>query len=122
MSRNRSRLNIAHDLLAVATVKVRKTKIMSEANLNYIQVNSYLKAFIEGGLIANNDSYYLTTQKGREFLRLYSNYVKRCDRIREEAREAVQDRQRLERMCSNCAGDAALAAARKGVLVDTQTT
>jgi hypothetical protein len=88
---------------------------MSEANLNYIQVNSHLKRLIKGGLIANSGSYYLTTQKGREFLRLYSNYVERCDRIREQARQASQDKQRLEGMCSNCDGDAALAAVRKDV-------
>ena len=60
MSRNRGRLDIVRDVLSVAVVRVRKTKIMIHANLNYVQVNGYLKDLLAGGLVElKGDSYYL---------------------------------------------------------------
>ena len=109
-------------MLNVAVVRVRKTKIMYRANLNYMQVNSYLKGLLSNGLMQlNRDSHYLITQKGHEFLKLYDDYLERCDRIREETRETARGRQMLERMCSNSDCDTKHATVRNGVLADMQT-
>jgi len=121
MSGRRRRLDIVQDILTVAVVRVRKTKIMRQANLNYVQVNSYLKDLLDGGLMKlNGDSYYLITQKGHEFLKLYAEYLERCNRIRKETRETAKGRQMLERMCFNGDSDSERASIWKGVLVDTQ--
>ncbi len=75
---------------------------MYKANLNYAQVNSYLKGLLDSGLVQlNEDSYYLITQKGHQFLQLYDDYLGRCNQIREEARETAERRQTLEHMCFN---------------------
>lgn len=102
MSRNRGKLDIVRDMLAVAVVKSRKTRIMYQTNLNYVQVNSYLKGLLDSGLLQlNGDSSYLITPKGHQFLKLYDDYLGRINRIREEARETAKGRQMLEHMCFN---------------------
>ena len=122
MSRNRRRLDIVRDMLTVAVGRVRKTKIMYRANLNYEQVNSYLKDLLDDGLVQlNGDSSYLITQKGHEFLQLYADYLERCNRISEETRETAKGRQMLERMCFNGDCDTRQTATRNDILVDMQT-
>jgi predicted transcriptional regulator len=99
LSRNRSRLDIVRDMLNVAVVGVRKTRIMYGANLNYVQVDSYLKGLLGSGLVELNGALYLITQRGLQFLQSYADYLARCKRIKEEALEAAKGRRMLECMC-----------------------
>jgi predicted transcriptional regulator len=45
-NKNRSHLDIVREVLSVALVKVRKTRIMYRANLSYLQLEHYLKALV----------------------------------------------------------------------------
>ncbi|AFU57679.1 hypothetical protein Ngar_c07360 [Candidatus Nitrososphaera gargensis Ga9.2] len=71
--RNRSKLDIIYDILASATGGVRKTHIMSRANLSSEQMNFYFNTLLHHSLLdAEKDSddnlVYRTTQKGIKFL------------------------------------------------------
>jgi predicted transcriptional regulator len=115
-NKNRGSLDIVRDILSIASVKVRKTKIMYQANMSYVQLEKYLKVLLDGGLVeCDGDSCYLITQKGREFLQTYANYVERCKRIRKEVDGTARDRQLLEGMCFNGKSNGAQTAIRKNV-------
>jgi len=94
---------------------------MHQANLNYVQVNKYLKCLLRSGLVElTGDSYYLITRKGHEFLQLHNAYIERCNRIRTAVRETEQGRLTLERICFN--GDHGIEglAINKDILADLQ--
>lgn len=44
---NRNSLDIVRDMLAVASTGARKTKIMYQANLSYVQVKKYLRDLLK---------------------------------------------------------------------------
>ena len=101
-TKNRCRLEIVGDVLSIALVKVRKTRIMYQANLSYVQLEKYLRFLLDGDLMqCDQDSCYLVTQKGREFLKTYANYLERCSRVSKEAEGTAKDRQLLEGMYFN---------------------
>ena len=98
---NRHSLDIVRDMLSVASVKARKTRIMYQANLSFVQVEKYLHGLLEKGLLEHDgDSCYLVTQKGLVFLKLYDDYVERCRVLKEQVDQSVKDRLLLESMCS----------------------
>ena len=98
---NRHSLDIVRDMLSVASVKARKTRIMYQANLSFVQLEKYLGDLLEKGLLSyNGDSYYLITKKGLEFLKLYDYHIEQLRLIREQENKRVQDRLFLENMCS----------------------
>ncbi|MEM3095042.1 MAG: winged helix-turn-helix domain-containing protein [Nitrososphaera sp.] len=71
--RNRSKLDIIYDILASATGGVRKTHIMSRANLSSEQMNFYFNTLLHHSLLdaekdSDNNLVYRTTQKGIKFL------------------------------------------------------
>ena len=75
---------------------------MYQANLSFVQVEKYLHDLLEKGLLDHDgDSYYLTTKKGLEFLKLYDYYVEQLRLIRERENQRVQDRLSLENMFSS---------------------
>ena len=96
---NRRSLDIVKDILIVASVSVRKTRIMYQANLSYVQVNKYLNKLLTQGLLKHEDnSRYLITDKGLAFLKLYEEYVERCTKLKEQVSQSVKDRLHLERI------------------------
>ena len=117
MNKNRRRIDIVRDMLSIMSVRVRKTRIMYQANLNYTLLEKYLKDLLESGLVAyDEDSYYLITKKGLEFLRFYDEYTKRCGLIEEQVDRSVRDRLLLERMCYSRETDCERRAQRKVLL------
>ena len=95
--RNRGRLDIIRDVLSVALVEVRKTRIMYQANLSFDQLENYLKLLLAGGLLEREgNSMYLTTSKGQEYLQAYVKYLARCERVSQEIEQVVAERQALE--------------------------
>jgi predicted transcriptional regulator len=100
--KNRHRLEIVRDMLSIVTVKARKTRIMYQANLSYPLVEKYLKSLLDGGLVECEDgSCYLITKRGKEFLQMYTDFLERHRRIREEIEGADKDRLLLENMAFN---------------------
>ena len=71
--KNRSKLDIIYDILVSATGGVKKTHIMSRANLSSQQMNFYFDTLLYHSLLdADKDSednqIYRTTHKGVKFL------------------------------------------------------
>jgi predicted transcriptional regulator len=71
--KNRSKLDIIYDILVSATGGVKKTHIMSHANLSSEQMNYYFNTLLSQSLLnAEKDSednlVYKTTHKGVRFL------------------------------------------------------
>ena len=98
---NRHSLDIARDILTIASVKARKTRIMYQANLSFIQVKKYLHTLLEKGLLEHaGDSFYLVTRKGLMFLELYDSYIEKSRQLKEKLNQNKRDKLMLERMCS----------------------
>lgn len=98
---NRHSLDIVSDMLSAASVKARKTRIMYQANLSFTQVEKYLHSLLENGLLCHGgDSCYAVTQKGLEFLKLYSEYVEHCKQIKDRVNQSSRERLLLEDMCA----------------------
>ena len=111
-------LEIVKDMLFIASVKVRKTRIMYQANLSYRHMEKYLKYLLESGLMeCHDDSCYLITKRGKDFLQMYEDYIERARRISEEISGARKDVLLLENMCFSSDCRSKRIASRKEVLV-----
>ena len=100
--RYRDSLDIVKDMLLVATERVKKTRIMYQANLSYRHMEKYLEGLLESELIECDDSScYMVTSKGKEFLQMYEEYLERQRRLKQEIKGASKDRLLLENMCFN---------------------
>ena len=116
--RNRSKIEIVRDMLSIVSVSVRKTRIMYQANLNYGQLEKYLRGLLEQGLVKrDDDSCYLITWKGKKFLQMCTDYTERCRRIGSDINEARKDRLLLENMCFNNERNSRRMANRKEVFM-----
>jgi predicted transcriptional regulator len=101
-NKNRGSLDIVHDVLSIASVKMRKTRIMYRANLSFAQVKKYLRVLLRSGLLERDgDSSYLITERGREFLEFYETYLEESTRLVEDVKRNMKNRLQLENMCFN---------------------
>ena len=117
-NKNRNSLEIVRDMLSAALVRIKKTRIMYRARLSYRLMEKYLNTLLESGLLeCVDDSCYLITWKGKNFLQMYEDYRERCGRIGEEIRGARKDRLLLENMCFNNELNSKQMAKEKEVLV-----
>jgi len=65
-------------------------------------MEKYLNSLLENGLVeCIEDSFYMITWRGKEFLQMYTDYLERCRRIGEEIGGASKDKLLLENMCFN---------------------
>lgn len=71
----RSRTDIAAAILEIALDGAIKTKIMYKAFLSFPQLKEYLGLLEERGLLLHvvGDQEYRTTDKGKEFLKMYKD-------------------------------------------------
>lgn len=104
--KNRHKLEIVRDMLSIASVKTRKTRIMYQANLSYRIMEKYLNSLLENGLIeCDEEASYLITSRGKKFLQMYADYLEKSKRTVEEitlARKNVKmEKFKLENMCFN---------------------
>ncbi len=68
----RDKIEIFADILKVAKNGAKKTHIVYKANLNFSTLKNQLKTLKEKGLLIQTDGgFYLTTQKGDNFLEQY---------------------------------------------------
>lgn len=71
----RNNIDICADILRVAQVGAKKTRIVYRANLNFKILKNYLKMLKENGLLKNEDGFYITTSKGAQFLEQYNGII-----------------------------------------------
>jgi predicted transcriptional regulator len=69
----RSNMDICVDILKAAEGGANKTRIVYQANLNFKIVKNYLKKLIEKDLLESADKFFITTQKGEEFIEQYKD-------------------------------------------------
>jgi predicted transcriptional regulator len=99
-NKNRSSLDIVREILSIALVKVRKTRIMYGANLSFHQLEKYLSTLLENALLSfDGDFGYITTDSGEKFLQLYEDYLERSSRLKGEVERNTKERQHLENLC-----------------------
>ena len=87
-------------MLSIASVKVRKTRIMYGANLSFVQLEKYLSLLQGSGLLEHDGgSGYLVTERGIKFLQLYDGCLEESMRLKGEVEKNIEDMLRLEKMC-----------------------
>jgi predicted transcriptional regulator len=70
--KQRTGIEITHDILEAALTAQTKTRIMYVAGLYSKQVNSYLSVLVRAGLLETvGDRNYKTTVKGTQFMRSF---------------------------------------------------
>ncbi|MEM2975546.1 MAG: winged helix-turn-helix domain-containing protein [Candidatus Bathyarchaeia archaeon] len=74
LSERRSSVKVMVDILEIALKGAAKTEIVYRANLNFKHVQKYLDFLVKKGLLSvssNKRRKYLTTEKGKEFVKRY---------------------------------------------------
>jgi predicted transcriptional regulator len=101
-SKNRNGLEIVRDMLCAATERSKKTRILYDAHLNYRLLEKYLKILLDNGLLKTiDDTFYLVTCKGRNFLQNYEDYLNQCKKVGKEIKDAHKRKLVLKNMCFN---------------------
>lgn len=66
---NRDRHDIVIEILRDAMSKRKKTELMADVSLSYLQTKQYLDMLVEKGLLEIDQDHHLkTTKKGAEYL------------------------------------------------------
>ncbi|PSN84003.1 hypothetical protein B9Q02_09955 [Candidatus Marsarchaeota G1 archaeon BE_D] len=71
-SKRRDGVKIIRDILEIAWEGSRKTRIMFQANLNPRLLKKYLDFCLKHGLLEEVEGKYYTTEKGKKYIKLYS--------------------------------------------------
>ena len=64
----RNNLQIQAELLDIARVGSRKTRLVYQGNMNFKVIKPHLGRLIEMGLMRLVDGFYTTTEKGHKFI------------------------------------------------------
>lgn len=96
----RRRIDIVADILDVAVKGAKKTKIMRNANLSFNILQKYLEDTLGIGFLQLNNRSYETTERGREFLEMYSQFSLKYSRFRKDVEPLLLEFESLEKMCS----------------------
>jgi len=98
----RGRLEIIRDVLLVTLdagkVGSKKTHIMYGANLSYKLLMRYLGVALQSGLVCDEDSCFVITEKGKEFLEFYKDYEKSQTEIEKRSACLKNGRKTLEEL------------------------
>ena len=102
-NKNRGRLEIVKDVLSIAVARVKKTRIMYQANLSYKLLTRYLTEIRKACLIRfeHGERCYVLTSKGKEFLEKYTEYSKRNRHVERQLNDVHTKRKVLEKLCSS---------------------
>lgn len=65
----RSRMLTMHEILTLSVNGMKKTHIMYKANLSHSQLEKFLEILLETKLLRIENDHYVTTDKGREFIK-----------------------------------------------------
>jgi predicted transcriptional regulator len=69
----RSRFEIVADIVYACLLPRGKTRIMCKVRLNFTQANDYMSQLTSRGLLSQENSKYVTTDKGRQFISAYNH-------------------------------------------------
>ena len=98
----RGRLEIIRDILLVTSdagnVGSKKTHIMYGANLSYKLLMRYLGVALQSGLVCDEGSCFVITEKGKEFLEFYKDYEKSQAEIEKRSTYLENGRKTLEEL------------------------
>jgi len=98
----RNRLEIVRDILKIAEDAgdsgPKKTHIMYGANLSYRLVIRYLDSVLDAGLVHNRGPYYLITDRGKEFLKVYEDYEREHIAVKKHNARLNHGKEELEKM------------------------
>lgn len=99
----RDKLDIIADILTVASKNAKRTQIMYQANLSYRVLVKYLDEVVASSLVSFNQDqqYYMLTDKGKEFLDAYKNYIKKSKYIEKSLDEVQKKKEKLEELYRN---------------------
>ena len=99
MGRNRSRLEIIVDVLAVMREGATKTSIMNEANLSYTLLTRYLTDVMDMRLAQQEKgNRYTLTEKGSDFLQELNGCLKRRGAIEEQLQDINDELERVMKL------------------------
>ena len=81
-----------YDILKAAQSGQKKTRVMYESKLNLKQLNLYLAELASNGLLNHvpDGKYYLTTEKGRAYVRAFEHYKESVDLLSAQEGALVQ--------------------------------
>jgi predicted transcriptional regulator len=98
----RRKLDIIADMLLVANNGAKKTQIMYGANLSYSLLKKYLEEVQRAYLLnfERNKGHYVLTPKGRQFLEVYKEYLKRNRYVAKNLDDVDSRKRLLENLCS----------------------
>jgi predicted transcriptional regulator len=87
-TRRRSREEVLGEIIRAASEGTIKTRIMYKAALNSRQLKRYLQLLIKQGLVQfdENDKTYLSTEKGKVYLRRLEDFLKAKHQLLDQSR------------------------------------
>lgn len=86
------------DVLEVMRDGSKKTHIMYQANLSYFLLCRYLNHVLDSGMAQKKAGIYFLTNKGKEFLEIFSDYDSGCKEIDERTLELENTKKLLENL------------------------
>jgi len=95
----RDRLCIVAAVLQAANSGSTKTKIMFTANLSFRLLEKYLDIAVSAGFVEVNDSVYLLTESGHEFLKRYNAFHEQYAKAQELIGELGSEYEKLSQLC-----------------------
>jgi predicted transcriptional regulator len=98
LGRNRDRLCIVAAILEAANSGSSKTRIMFSANLSFKLLEKYLGLVVSAGFVQVDNSTYLLTESGREFLRQYNDFHERYAKAQELVETLGSEHAKLVRL------------------------
>jgi predicted transcriptional regulator len=99
LAKYRRRFDILADIVRVAGVGARKTKIMYFANLSFALLNKYLEDALHVGFLRLSGERYLMTKKGEAFLERYSEFSSRYSSVKADLERLECEAEDLDKMC-----------------------
>jgi predicted transcriptional regulator len=99
LGKNRDRLCIVAAILEATNSGSNKTRIMFGANLSFKLLEKYLGLVVSLGFVLVDDSVYLVTETGRDFLRQYDDFHEHCSKVQEQIEALGSERKKLDLTC-----------------------
>ena len=101
LGKNRDRVDIVAAVLEAANSGANKTRIMNMARLSFVLLEKYLGVVLGAGFVRIENSKYMLTERGKEFIRQYRNFDKRFLEAQRLLEALDYEREKLALMCED---------------------